>query len=79
MPGTGVRARCRDDQGRTVRLRVRSRAVVVAMGTFFTPLFLRRQGIRNRHLGRHLTLHPAGVVTSTVQPSPSTAARRGPA
>ncbi len=61
---TGVRARGRDGQGRTVRLRVRSRAVVVAMGTFFTPLFLRRQGIRNRHLGRHLTLHPAGVVNA---------------
>jgi len=61
---TGVTARGRNRDGRSIRLTLKSRAVVAAMGTFFTPLFLRDQGIRNRHLGRHLTLHPAGVVNA---------------
>ena len=42
---------------------VRARHVVGAMGTFFTPLFLRDNGIRNPWLGRNLSLHPAGAVT----------------
>ncbi len=48
--------------GRRIRLTVHAPHVVVAMGTFLTPNFLRRNGVRNPHLGRHLTIHPAGAV-----------------
>lgn len=58
----GVRAEARDRLGRRIVLTVRATRTVIAMGSLFTPLFLRRNGIRNPHLGRHLTLHPCGVV-----------------
>ena len=61
---TGVSASSTRHPDRTVRLSIKARHVVVAMGTLFTPQFLKQQGIRNRHLGRHLTLHPAGVVNA---------------
>lgn len=41
------------------RLVVRARAVVVAAGTFHSPVFLMRQGLKARELGRNLSLHPA--------------------
>lgn len=61
---TGVMASGKNAHGDTVTLTLQSRQVIVAMGALFTPLFLRRQGIRNPHLGQHLTLHPAGVVNA---------------
>lgn len=62
---TGLTAWGRNQQGRAISLTLQCQQVVVATGTLLTPQFLRRQGIRNRHLGRHLTLHPAGVVNAT--------------
>jgi len=56
---TGVVARVTDEQGRSKRLVVKARKVVVAAGTFYTPLLLRASGVRHRNLGRRLTLHPA--------------------
>jgi choline dehydrogenase-like flavoprotein len=41
---------------------VRSRAVIVACGAIQSPALLKRSGLRNEHIGRHLHLHPAGVV-----------------
>lgn len=32
--------------------------VVVACGSMITPSFLKKNGIRNRHIGRHLQIHP---------------------
>jgi long-chain-alcohol oxidase len=43
------------------RVSVRSRAVVVACGAVQTPALLRRSGLRNRNIGRHLHLHPVTV------------------
>lgn len=42
-----------------VPFRIAARAVIVACGTLHTPLLLRRSGLRSRHLGRNLTLHPS--------------------
>lgn len=61
---SGVEATGLLSDGRRTRLRIRCNQVVVAMGTFMTPLFLQNNGVRNRHLGRHLTIHPAGVVNA---------------
>jgi choline dehydrogenase-like flavoprotein len=44
------------------RLKINSRAVVAACGAIHTPALLRRSGLRNENIGKHLKLHPAGVV-----------------
>ncbi len=51
--------------GRTVegrQLTVRARAVVVACGAIHTPALLKRSGLRNPNIGKHLKLHPATAV-----------------
>ena len=54
----GVEARTADGH----RLTVRARAVVAAAGAIHTPALLRRSGLENQNIGKHLRLHPAGVV-----------------
>ena len=44
------------------RVTVRSRAVVAACGAIQTPALLKRSGLANRNIGRHLRLHPVTVV-----------------
>ncbi len=46
--------------GRT--LRVRAETVVVSGGALMTPLLLHQSGIKNRWLGRNLSIHPASKV-----------------
>jgi len=45
---------------------VRSKAVVVAAGALNTPRLLRASGVKNRHLGLHLHIHPAAGVTGVM-------------
>jgi choline dehydrogenase-like flavoprotein len=54
----GVEARTEDGH----RVTVRSRAVVAACGALHTPALLRRSGLSNRNIGRHLRLHPVTIV-----------------
>jgi long-chain-alcohol oxidase len=54
----GVEARTLDGH----RVTVRSRAVVAACGALHTPALLRRSGLGNANIGRHLKLHPVAVV-----------------
>lgn len=61
---SGVVAEGRRDDGKSCRLTLRAKQVVVAMGSLCTPLFLKDNGVRNPHLGKHLTIHPAGVVNA---------------
>lgn len=52
-------------EGRTADghpVRVRARAVVVAGGSIQTPALLRRSGLGNPNIGKHLRLHPATAV-----------------
>jgi choline dehydrogenase-like flavoprotein len=44
------------------RLTIRSKIVVVAAGSIHTPAVLKRSGLVNPNIGRHLHLHPVGVV-----------------
>ncbi|MBP7736056.1 MAG: GMC family oxidoreductase [Spirochaetes bacterium] len=43
---------------------VKARAVVVSCGAMITPSFLKWSGLTNRHIGRHLQIHPAGRVVA---------------
>jgi long-chain-alcohol oxidase len=52
-------------EGATVdghRLKIRSRAVIVACGAIHTPALLKRSGLQNPNIGKHLKLHPATAV-----------------
>jgi choline dehydrogenase-like flavoprotein len=53
-------------------LTVKSRAVVVAAGAIQTPALLRRSGLTNPNIGKHLRLHPAtalwGLMPELVNP-----------
>lgn len=44
------------------RVTVRARAVVAACGALQTPVLLRRSGLSNPNIGKHLKLHPVMVV-----------------
>lgn len=59
---TGVTGTGRRADGSPVRLTIKAPNVIVSMGTLYTPIFLQEQGVRNPHLGRHLTVHPTGLV-----------------
>jgi choline dehydrogenase-like flavoprotein len=51
--------------GRTVEghsVTVRARAVIVSSGAIHTPALLKRSGLQNPNIGRHLKLHPATAV-----------------
>ena len=51
--------------GRTVeghQVTVRARAVIVASGAIHTPALLKRSGLQNPNIGKHLKLHPATAV-----------------
>lgn len=61
---TGVVAHGRREDGEPLTLTVRASQVIVAAGSFLTPQLLRDSGVKNPHLGRHLTVHPAGVVNA---------------
>ncbi|MBN7303146.1 GMC family oxidoreductase N-terminal domain-containing protein [Mycobacteroides abscessus subsp. bolletii] len=51
------------------RLTVHARAVVVAAGAIQTPALLKRSGLTNRNIGRHLRLHPVVPVWGQVHDS----------
>ena len=57
----GVRGRFLDAATGEPRVpfEVRAKVVVVACGSMHTPLLLRKSGLGSKHIGRHLTLHPA--------------------
>lgn len=60
----GVSATATDmETGKSYKVTVRARAVIVAAGSINSPALLLRSGMENPHIGRHLHLHP--VVTAT--------------
>ncbi len=50
--------------GRCHTVNVAARVVVVACGAMITPAFLRRNGLKNRHVGRNLQIHPGTRVVA---------------
>jgi len=48
-----------DEPASAIPFSIRARVVVIACGALHTPLLLKRSGLGSKHVGRHLTLHPA--------------------
>ncbi len=60
----GVEATALDvESGKTYRVTVRAKAVVLAAGTIHSPAVLLRSEIENKHIGKHLKLHPVSTVS----------------
>lgn len=53
------------DKGRVFgRCTIRAKIIVCACGTMFTPLLLKQSGMKNKHLGKHLQVHPCSRVVA---------------
>src|SRR5713101_1703797 len=48
---------------KTYKVTVRAKAVIVAAGSILSPGVVIRSGLENRHIGRHLYLHPVSTIT----------------
>lgn len=60
----GVEALAEDEAtGKSYKVTVRAKVVIVAAGSLNTPALLLRSGLRNAHIGQHLRLHPVVTVT----------------
>ena len=60
-------AGCRGTTVEGHRVTIRARAVIVACGAIHTPALLRRSGLQNQNIGKHLKLHPATAVWGDVR------------
>lgn len=62
----GVRGVFIDERGRPLgkRMTVRTKYVVVSAGAIYTPVFLRKSGLRHPRIGRNLHIHPAARVSA---------------
>ncbi len=60
----GIVAYGTGSKGQRIKLSVKASKTVIAMGSFYSPVFLRKNGVRNKFLGKNLSIHPAGVVTA---------------
>jgi choline dehydrogenase-like flavoprotein len=58
--GRAIGVTTRTEGGATLRFRARTTAV--AGGALLTPLLLKRSGLKNRWIGRNLSIHPCGKV-----------------
>ena len=60
----GVEAKATDmDSGKTYKVTVRAKVVVLAAGTIHSPAVLLRSEVENKHIGKHLKLHPVSTVS----------------
>lgn len=50
--------------GKRIQLKIKASKTIIAMGTFYTPVFLKNNGVKNKWLGKNLSIHPAGVATA---------------
>lgn len=41
---------------------IRAKKVIVSAGTMWTPIILQNSGLKNKHIGRNLYLHPVNIV-----------------
>ncbi|CCC13143.1 unnamed protein product [Sordaria macrospora k-hell] len=53
--------------GRSVKVVVKAKKVVVSAGTLWSPVVLMNSGISNPHLGKNLKLHPVNFVSAVFE------------
>lgn len=51
-----------DEERVTREVLIRAKKVIVSTGSLQSPLLLKRSGLKNRHIGRNLHLHPVNFV-----------------
>jgi len=52
------------DDKKIFKVEILSKIVVVSCGSLITPQFLKKNKVKNREIGKHLQIHPAGRVTA---------------
>ncbi len=57
----GVEATVKEGE-KTHKVTVHAKAVIVAAGSIHSPAVLLRSGLENKHIGRHLYLHPVSTI-----------------
>ncbi|KAM0930648.1 hypothetical protein ACQ4PT_000842 [Festuca glaucescens] len=57
----GLVATCVSNNGIPTKLRIEAKVSISACGALMTPPLLRNSGLRNRHVGRNLHLHPVSM------------------
>lgn len=60
----GIEAIGVNASGKKIKLKIKASKTIISMGTFYSPVFLKQNGVRNKWLGKNLSIHPAGVVTA---------------
>ena len=43
---------------------IKAKRTIISGGSVYTPLLLQRSGLKNKHIGRHLRLHPVNMVAA---------------
>jgi choline dehydrogenase-like flavoprotein len=51
-----------DSQGKTEKIVIKAKVVVVCCGSINTPALLLRSGLENPNIGKNLRLHPVALV-----------------
>ncbi|CAO3601024.1 unnamed protein product [Absidia cylindrospora] len=67
--GKAVGVECLYKGGKT-KFAYTSKIVVVAAGSMHTPTLLKKSGLKNKHIGRHLKVHPTTYVQGYYQEPP---------
>ncbi|NMB65878.1 MAG: GMC family oxidoreductase [Spirochaetes bacterium] len=68
MKADSVECKVYNEKGESVAsCTIKAKIIVCACGTMITPLLLKRSGIKNKHLAKHLQIHPCSRVVALME------------